>query len=79
MNPIDGVGRILWEARERKGLSRREVAELCRSEAHYDVSEATISNIETAVSKKPYPRTLFAIAEVLGLDSDSLFKRDVPA
>lgn len=74
------AGRRLWEARERLGLSRAEV-ERRTAEAHFRVPEGTIFNIEKGVSKDPYPRNVFALADAYGLDSTSLFEQeeDVPA
>lgn len=72
------AGRRLWEARERKGLTRAALEQLT-SDNGFKVSEATIFNIENGVSKAPYPRNIYALADALGVDSTSLFVAEVPA
>jgi transcriptional regulator with XRE-family HTH domain len=69
------AGRQLWEARERLGLSRAAL-EARTAEGHYRVPEATIFNIEKGVSKAPYPRTIYALAEALDLDASPLFETE---
>lgn len=68
-----GAGYRLHEARERLGLSRKEVEDRTKAN-HFKVHEATIANIEKGVSKNPYPRSVFALAAVYGIDSDELFE-----
>jgi transcriptional regulator with XRE-family HTH domain len=72
------AGRKLWEARERLGLSRAEVEQRTAAN-HFKVPEGTIFNIEKGVSKAPYPRNVFALADVYGLDANELFEQEVPA
>lgn len=64
----------LAEARERLGFSRLQVERLTKR-AGYRVTEATIFNIEKGVSKRPYPRTIYALAAAYGMDADDLLER----
>lgn len=67
------AGKRLWEARERLGLSRAEVEK--RTDANrFKVPEGTIFNIEKGVSRAPYPRNIYALCDVLGVDSADLFE-----
>lgn len=70
-----GAGYRLHEARERLGLSRKEVEDRTKANG-FKVHEATIANIEKGLSKNPYPRNIFALADVYELDSDSLFETE---
>lgn len=65
------VGQRLRSARERLGLSLREVAR------RLDISASALSQIETGKSR-PSVRTLYAITSELGLSMDELFA-DTPA
>lgn len=68
-----GAGHRLHQTRERLGLSRKEVEQ--RTEAnHFKVSEATIANIEKGISKNPYPRSIYALADAYNLDPDTLLE-----
>lgn len=69
------AGRRLWEARERLGLSRADV-EKRTVENGFKVPEGTIFNIEKGVSRAPYPRNVYALAEVYALDTDALFEQE---
>jgi len=65
------VGQRLRAARERVGLSLREVAR------RLDISASALSQIETGKSR-PSVKTLYAITSELGLSMDELFA-DAPA
>lgn len=65
--------RILFQTRERLGLSRQDLERATR-DAGYKVSEGTIFNIETGVSKAPYARNIYALAAALSLDPNDLFE-----
>lgn len=67
MKLLPGAGQRIYEARERAGLSRADV-ERATAKQGRKVAEATIYNIERGLSKAPYPRNIYAIASVLGLD-----------
>lgn len=60
------VGQRLRAARERQGLSLREVAR------RLDISASALSQIETGKSR-PSVKTLYAIVSELGLSMDELF------
>ena len=72
-----GAGMKLHETRERLGLSRKEVEERTKANG-FRVHDATIANIEKGVSKNPYPRNIFALADVYGLDTSELFEAEAP-
>lgn len=67
------AAKTLEKAREEAGLSRHEL-ELLTKRNGYRVTESTIYNIERRVSKRPWPRSVMAIAEALGIDSSQLFE-----
>lgn len=67
------ASRRLWEARERLGLTRREV-ERRTAEAGFKVPEGTIFNIEKGVSRSPYPRNVYALCDVYEMDASPLFE-----
>ncbi len=60
------MGQRLRSARERQGLSLREVAR------RLDISASALSQIETGKSR-PSVKTLYAIVSELGLSMDQLF------
>src|SRR5689334_21435377 len=67
--------RRLREARERSGLSLRQLAK------RLDISASALSQIETGKSR-PSVRTLYAVVSELGISLDDLFAnhgQDVPA
>lgn len=61
------AARTIEAAREGAGLSRRDL-ELLTKKAGQRVTESTIFNIERGVSKRPWPRTVMALADALGID-----------
>lgn len=61
---------ILFELRENRGLTLRELAAIS------GISHASISRIETGVSE-PRPETLIALAEALGVEADILLDAPV--
>ena len=70
-----GAAFRLFETRERLGLSRKDVEDRTKANG-FKVHEATIANIEKGISKNPYPRNIFALADVYGIPSDSLFETE---
>lgn len=72
------AGTTIHRARERRGLSRVAVEALTK-EAGYTVDKDTLRKLELGLTSAPYPRTLYALADVLGLDGDSLFVEEVSA
>ncbi|MBX5441421.1 MAG: helix-turn-helix domain-containing protein [Solirubrobacteraceae bacterium] len=66
------VSRRLREARERSGLSLRQLAR------RLDISASALSQIETGKSR-PSVRTLYALVSELGLSLDELFDHETPA
>src|ERR671932_928636 len=62
----DEVPRRLREARERSGLSLRQLAK------RLDISPSALSQIETGKSR-PSVRTLYAVVSELGISLDQLF------
>lgn len=75
MNLKPGAAQVLYEARERLGLSRVDLERVTKHAGH-KVSEATIFNIERGVSARPYPRTVYALADALGLDPSDLLQAE---
>jgi transcriptional regulator with XRE-family HTH domain len=62
------LGRNLREARESQSLSLRQTA------GRAGISAAYLSRIESGKVKAPKPETIKAIARVLGLDMDGIFR-----
>ena len=70
-SPVE-VSRRLREARERAGLSLRQLAR------RLDISASALSQIETGKSR-PSVRTLYALVSELGLSLDELFDNETPS
>lgn len=68
----DDVPQRLREARERSGLSLRQLAK------RLEISPSALSQIETGKSR-PSVRTLYAVVSELGLSLDELFGTQAPA
>lgn len=69
------AGSTIQTAREKAGLSRPELERLTRDRG-FKVSEGTIFNIENGVSKRPYPRNIYALADALAIDHGDLFEQE---
>lgn len=67
----DDMPRRLREARERSGLSLRQLAK------RLDISASALSQIETGKSR-PSVRTLYAVVSELGISLDELFDNQAP-
>lgn len=64
--------KTLHDARERAGLSRRELSEATKANGYY-VSEGAIFDLEKGERRTPFKRTIYSLCEVLNLDPDQLF------
>lgn len=64
------AGQTLQHARFRAGLTLRQLSDKA------DVAVATIVNIEQGNRATPHGRTVYKIAEALGIDPESLFERE---
>lgn len=64
--------KTLHDARERAGMSRREVSERTKANGFY-VSEGAIFDLEKGERRTPYKRTIYALCDVYGIDPDPLF------
>lgn len=61
---------LLKEAREKAGLSQKQLAELSR------VPQQTISAIESGERKSPGADTLYLLSSALGKKMDDLYKHE---
>jgi transcriptional regulator with XRE-family HTH domain len=66
------LGRIIKERREELGLSQRDVVSQIERAGREQVSQATVSAIESGKTKQPKASTLQEIARVLDLDAEYL-------
>ena len=66
MAEINDIGKLVKEARKKKGNSAREIAKLC------DISHTEINNIEKGQRVKPAVLTLKAFEKYLDLDYKEL-------
>lgn len=71
-----GAADAIYKARERQGLSRADL-EQKTVEAGYRISAAAIYNLEKGKTPKPYLRTIYTLADVLGLEAKDLCSEDV--
>ena len=62
-----GIGKRLKEARERKGLTQRELAKIV------GVTGSAITNYENEVSH-PKEQIMYALIDALGVDPNFLFQ-----
>lgn len=65
MNEIT-VGKLIAEAREKKGLSKNQLAEMAK------ISHTEISRIESGEREVPNPKTLRKISKYIGLNYNDL-------
>lgn len=63
---MNGIGRALSDARNRKGLSLRAV------EASTGISNAYLSQLESGKIREPSPNILFKLAELLEIPYETL-------
>lgn len=63
---MNGIGRALSQARNRKGLSLRAV------EAATGISNAYLSQLESGKVREPSPNMLFKLAELLEIPYETL-------
>lgn len=63
------VGEIIAEAREKKGLSQRQLAKIAR------INNSELSKIESGIRKEPSPRILRKISNIIDVNySDLMYK-----
>ena len=60
------IGEVIAEAREKKGLSQRQLAKLAK------INNSELSKIESGIRKDPSPKILRKISKKLSMDLESL-------
>lgn len=63
------LGHYLWDVRNARGMTLRQVEEAC------NVSNAYLSQLETGKIKQPSPHILHELAEVYGVSYEVLMKK----
>lgn len=63
------LGQFLWDVRNARGMTLRQVEEAC------EVSNAYLSQLETGKIKQPSPHILHELAEVYGVPYETLMKK----
>lgn len=63
------LGQYLWDVRNARGMTLRQVEEAC------DVSNAYLSQLETGKIKQPSPHILHELAEVYNVPYETLMEK----
>ena len=63
------LGKYLWDIRNARGMTLRQVEEAC------DVSNAYLSQLETGKIKQPSPHILHELAEVYNASYETLMEK----